>query len=77
MLTNSDLSQIQKTVQKALKDHPTKVDLTKELKPIKNDVVQIRKDTKAIVSLFDRESVDLRKRVERIEEYLKLPIAIS
>ena len=72
MLNKSDLSQIRKTVQEALGEHPTKADLAKELKPIKSDVAKIRKDIDAIISLFDREYVDLRKRVARIEEHLGL-----
>lgn len=57
---------------RALENHPTKADLAKELKPIKSDTAKIRKDIDAIISLFDREYVDLRKRVARIEEHLGL-----
>lgn len=83
MLTKKDLTQIQKVVkeelgdyptkadlEKALSNHPTKADLAKELKPVKQDIAQIRKDVKVIVNLFDREYVELRRRVERIEQHL-------
>jgi len=45
----------------------------KDVKDIKKDVAQTRKDVKVIISYFDRESVELRKRIERIEEFLRLP----
>ncbi len=44
---------------------------SKHTKSIKEDVMQIRKDQKVIVRFFDSEYLSLRKRVERIEEYLK------
>lgn len=72
MLTKNDLSQIRKAVKEELVTHPTKNDLTKELRPIKDDITHIRKDIKAIVSFFDREYLELRRRVERIEEHLGL-----
>ncbi len=45
----------------------------KHTAPIKEDISQIRKDQKAIIRFFDREYLNLRKRVERIETFLKLP----
>jgi hypothetical protein len=44
----------------------------KNLESIKDDVAEIRKDVKTVVSFFDREYLDLRKRVEKIEEHLKI-----
>ena len=41
-----------------------------QLKPIKKDISQIRKDQKIIINFFDHEYLELRKRVERIEEHL-------
>lgn len=67
MLTRKDLSEIQKIVQK--ETNPIK----KDVKTIKSDISQIRKDTKTIVNFFDREYVELRQRVGRIEEHLHLP----
>lgn len=47
--------------------------LDQKLQPIKDDIVQIRKDQKLIVRFFDREYLDLRRRVEKIESLLKIP----
>lgn len=46
--------------------------IKRELKPIKADIVKIRKDMKTIVNFFDREYLDLRQRVDKIEEHLGL-----
>lgn len=67
MLTKSDLTQIQKIV-----NSETKKIVAQELKPIKEDVIHIRKDIKTIVNYFDREYLQLRKRVERLENHLHL-----
>lgn len=47
--------------------------LTSDVKTLKSDVGKMRKDIDAILDYFDREYVDLRSRVERIEEHLSLP----
>ena len=58
MLTKTGLKQIKGIVQ---------VETTKtikgELKPIKNDISKIRKDIDVIISLFDKEYINLRERV--------------
>lgn len=59
MLTEKDLSKIG-----ALVDQ--------KLKPIKADIAEIRKDVKTMVAFFDSEYLELRSRVERIEEHLNL-----
>ena len=59
MLTKSDLQQIDRL-------------LEKRINTVKEDVAQIRKDVKIIVNFFDKEYLALRKRVERIEEHLRL-----
>jgi hypothetical protein len=64
MLTKVDLKAISSLLDEKFK---------KELKPIKEDVIQIRRDQKMIVKFFDNEYLSLRKRVERIEGFLKLP----
>lgn len=46
--------------------------LEKNLKPIKADIAKIRKDVSTLVGFFDSEIVDLRTRVEVIEEILNL-----
>ncbi len=60
MLTKNDLSFVREIVQE-------------ENKPIKRSISKIQKDIKVIISLFDREHVHLIKRVDRIEDHLKLP----
>lgn len=87
MLTKSDLKSLNQTVRKAIKEEAVtkneaksfvrKEDLenfvTKDdLKPIKQDLAKIRKDMSTITDFFDKEYLDLRNRVERIEEHLGL-----
>ncbi len=67
MLTKGDLGEIDKLLTKRIKA---------ELSPAKDDISHIRKDIKVIVGFFDREYLDLRKRVERIEEHLHLSTAL-
>jgi hypothetical protein len=62
MLTKSDLKQIKEIVR------PLEMDI----KTVKVDAAQTRKDVKVLISYFDREYVELRKRIERIEEHLDL-----
>lgn len=79
MLTKNDLQQIQRIVktegqqetQKVIQRETGKI-VKRELEAIKEDITQIRKDVKTIVNFFDTEYLELRKRVERIEEHLKL-----
>ena len=47
--------------------------MKKDITQTKKDIVQIRKDQKLITNFFDREYLDLRERVERIERHLGLP----
>lgn len=63
MLTKNDLNQIGNVIDGKLK---------KSFGPIKKDVVQTRKDVKVLIAYFDREYLDLRKRIEDIEEHLGL-----
>lgn len=72
MLTKIDLKQIDSLISKRLQNVATKDSLKEELKPIKSDVAKIRKDIDVIIALFDREYINLRKRVEKIEEHLGL-----
>jgi len=68
MLDKNDFSQIKKIVhEETLKivreETPKIVDdrLDKKLKPIKQDIAQIRKDNKTLISFFDKEYLNLRK----------------
>lgn len=67
MLTKTDLVEIGK-----LLDDRLEKKLNSKLSPLKDDIAEIRKDQKLIVSFFDKEYLDIRKRVEKIEAYLKL-----
>lgn len=67
MLTKTDLVQIGNVIDSKLKP------IQKDIKTMKSDIAQTRKDVKVIISYFDREYVDLRKRVELIEEHLGIP----
>jgi hypothetical protein len=75
MLTKKDLSQIENVVEKRTRKiiQEELTPIKDEIKTIKKDTREIRSDIKAIVSFFDREYIDLLKRVERIEEHLGLP----
>jgi predicted nucleic acid-binding Zn-ribbon protein len=44
-----------------------------EVTTMKGDLAKVRTDINVLVSFFDREYMDLRKRVDRIEEHLNLP----
>ncbi|OHD25943.1 MAG: hypothetical protein A2Y38_05700 [Spirochaetes bacterium GWB1_59_5] len=62
---------IQEEVPRIVETQARKI-MKEELKPIKQDIAEIRGDIKAIISFFDREYIALRRRVERIEEHLQL-----
>ena len=83
MLTKNDLQQLDTLITKRIHSETRKIvqeEIQKETHPIRNDlktmkedISQIRKDMKTIISFFDREYLELRKRVERIELHLSLP----
>ena len=64
MLTKLDLKEIDLIVSKRIK---------LELKSVKEDISQIRKDTKTVIIFFDKEYLELKKRIERLESHLNLP----
>lgn len=71
MLTTDDIQQLKDVLIPVLNESlDTKLD--EKLKPVKEDIAKIRKDVNAMLSVFDNEYVDLRSRLERIEEHLKL-----
>ncbi len=81
MLDKNDLRLIDNLLVKRIGEElkPIKEDiglLKKELKPMKDDITHIRKDVKTIVNYFDREYLELRKRVERIETHLNLRVSL-
>jgi len=78
MLTKQDLSQITTIVRKETKQivqTETSMIVQEETRDMKKDIASIRKDIKQIVSFFDREYLELRNRVERIELHLGLQAA--
>lgn len=76
MLSKQDLDQIKGVVEigslAAIKQElkPVKEDL----KTIKEDIEKIRTDQKNIINFFDHSYLDLRKRIEKIEEVLNLSV---
>ena len=67
MIDDKDLKKIGK-----LLDTKMDVKFKKELRPIKADIAKIRTDVSTLVGFFDSEIIDLRSRVEVIEEILNL-----
>jgi hypothetical protein len=67
MLTKSDLKNIGDIVQNEIQP------VRRDIKTLKTDVTKIRKDMNMVLGYLDKEYIDLRKRVERIEEHLGLP----
>ena len=67
MLTKADLGQIDRLLEKRIDQS-----LKKRVDPIKQDISRIRGDMKTVVNFFDHEYLELRKRVEKIEEHLRL-----
>lgn len=77
MLNQSDLDQIKAIVSSEVEPLKKVVSgeiepLKKDMRTIKKDITQIRKDVQTIISFFDRETLELRKRVDRIETHLGL-----
>ena len=70
MLTKSDLKQIDRVVSKRINEGV--IPLNKDVRTLKSDISEIRKDTKTIVNFFDKDYLEFRTRVERIEEHLNL-----
>lgn len=65
-LSQSDFSQIRKILRGELKNYPTREEIQKEFK-------EVNKKLDLAISFFDREYLQLRARVDRIEKFLKIP----
>lgn len=70
MLTKQDLQAINKSFESQTKNLESKLTntLKRELKPVKQDIKKIRQDQNAIIKFFDEEYLDLRQRVEKLEQ---------
>ena len=68
MLTKNDLNQIS-----ALLDTKLDAKFDVELKPIKKDIRLIKRDQKTMLDLLDKEQMQQRKRIIRLEEHAGLP----
>jgi peptidoglycan hydrolase CwlO-like protein len=78
MLTKDDLKQIGSIVDTKIDKQldPVKkdiADLKKDMKTVKRDMGETRNDIKTLRAYFDRDYVNLRKRIDRIEEHLGVP----
>lgn len=75
---SSEMKQIPKIVKNEvsseMKQIPTIVrdEVNVQIKPLREDIEKIRKDVSSIVNFFDNEYLELRQRVERIENHLNL-----
>ena len=66
MLTKGDLEQIRGIVRdesRAVVREDARIIMQEELVPVKKDIAKIRKDVGVMLSMFDREYVELRRRV--------------
>lgn len=64
MLTSQELHQIQEIFQKEM------LPINKDLKIINKDLGETRNDVKVLISYFNHDYVNLRKRIEVLEEHL-------
>lgn len=71
MLTKNDLEQIKNIVHIEVRDQ-VKTQLTDGLKPIKKDIKKISEDINMIIDHFDRDYLEMRARIDRIERFLKI-----
>lgn len=70
-MNTNELKQIAELLDKRLNPIDQKLDgLQKDIRVAKKDLAETRNDVKVLISYFDREYVNLRKRIEAIEERL-------
>lgn len=75
MITDADIKKLSKVfaTKDDLKAFATKDDLSRELKPVKKSLHDMKRDLKATIKLFDPELMNHKKRIVRIESHLGLP----
>ncbi len=71
MLTKNDLNQISGLLDAKLDSKLAPI--KKDVPSLKKDVSKIRKDQKTMLDLLDREQMQQRKRIVRLEERAGLP----
>lgn len=71
--TKDDLKKLEIATKNDLKNFATKDDLKNEISPLKSDIRKIKNDINTIIGFFDREYLSLRARVDRIEDFIKIP----
>jgi len=74
MLTKNDLNEIRGIVKEEIE--PVKKDvsiLKKDMKNVKHDISRLRKDQSTMLDLLDKEQMQQRKRITRLEEHAGLP----
>lgn len=70
MLTNDDLIQLKKLLK------PTELNtryIRKELNNVKKDLSKVRRDLNKVITYFDDEHIELKKKVDTIADYLNVP----
>ena len=75
MLTKNDLNEISGLLDTKLE--PVKKDISslkKDVGTLKKDVKQIKRDQSTMLDLLDKEQMQQRKRIVRLEEEVGLPI---
>lgn len=78
MLTKDDLIAIGQVVDQRLEKRLNDVlderlsPIERDIKSMKRDMTKVQKDIRVMLAVLDRADVELRRRVERIEEHLGL-----
>jgi len=75
MLTQDDLKAIKKVVNEEVGNGLSigLKSIQKDIRSLKKDVRILRKDLNITITSFDREIIDTRRRINRIEDHLNLP----
>jgi len=76
MLTKNDLSQIRGVVKDEVGEQLDSklAPIKKDIKSLKKDVSQIKRDQNSMLIMLDKEQMQQRKRITRLEEHVGLPI---
>lgn len=69
MLTKDDLLQIGKVVENKIAEQVGPI-VEKKLKPVKKQLKKLQRDQKIMLEQLDREQMNQRKRIIRLEEHV-------